>query len=208
MTTMTKIAKSPWTSGKDRAAEREEKREAVLRAAAQAFSEKGYYRTSLDDIALRLGITKPTLYYYAKNKEDLIAAVAARALEQMLAVRPGDPRASAYDQLRSFLRNYAEVAATDFGRCLMQLTDADLGDVAGAHIREGKSSIDKRIRGWLVSGMADGSIAECDPKLTAFMVAGAINGISRWYRDGVGLDAASVAEIYANQLGAGLLPRN
>ena len=208
MSTIIKMAKSPWATGKDRAAEREEKREAVLHAAAQAFSENGYYKTSLDDIARRLGVTKPTLYYYAKNKEDLIAAVAARALKQMLADLPGDPRAPAYHKLRTFLRNYAEIAASDFGRCLTLLTDSDLSEAAGARIREGKAAIDRRIRGLIIDGMADGSIAECDAKLTAFMLAGAINGISRWYREGAGLDAASVGEIYANQLGAGLLPRD
>ena len=55
--------------------------------------------------------------------------------------------------------------------------------------------------------MTDGSIAPCDVKMTAFMIAGAINGISRWYRAGEGLDIASIAEIYADQLGAGLRPR-
>jgi AcrR family transcriptional regulator len=202
-----KPAKSPWATARDRESERAEKREAVLHAAAQAFSEKGYYRTSLDDIADRLGITKPTLYYYAKNKEDLIAAVMDRALEQMLVDLPIDPHASAYDQLRVFLKNYAEVAATDFGTCLIQLRHAGLSDATDARIRTGKAAIDTRIRHFLKLGIADGSVADCDVKLTAFMIAGAVNGISHWYRPGAGFDAASVAEVYVNQLGAGLRPR-
>lgn len=200
-------ARSPWTTARDRANEREEKREAVLHAAAQAFGKRGYYRTSLDDIAERLGITKPTLYYYAKNKEDLIAAVLERALERLLADVPGDPHASAYDQLRVYLRNYAEVASTDFGLCLTQINNADLSDAVGDWMRTGKAAIDARIRDFLSRGIADGTVAPCDVKLTAFMIAGAINGIGRWYRQGTGLDAASIAEIYVNQLGAGLRPR-
>jgi AcrR family transcriptional regulator len=204
---LSKTSTSPWTTKPDRAAVREEKREAVLRAAAQAFSGNGYYKTSLDDIAAALGITKPTLYYYAKNKEDLIAAVGARALDRMLAELPGDPRASGYDQLRTFLRNYAQAIATDFGRCLVLLTDADLSGVAGTLIRDGKAAVDLRLRGLIEKGIADGSIGECDPKLTAFMLAGALNGIPRWYREGGGLDTASISEIYVNQLGNGLRPR-
>lgn len=204
--TAAQTGRSPWAS-RDRASEREEKREAVLSAAARAFSQNGYFRTSLDDIAERLGVTKPTLYYYAKSKEDLIAAVMERGLEQMLAVLPVDPHSSAYEQLRVFLRNYARIASTDFGICLVQLHDSDLGETVGAKVRSGKAAIDRRIRGLLIDGVADGSIAACDVKLTAFMIAGAINGIGRWYREGIGLDAASVAEIYVNQLGAGLRPR-
>lgn len=202
-----KSGKSPWTSVRDRASEREEKREAVLHAAAQAFSRNGYYRTSLDQIAERLGITKPTLYYYAKNKEDLIAAVMERALEQMLVELPIDPHSSAYEQLRIFLRNYAEIVATDFGLCLVQLNNSDLSESVSVRIRGGKAAIDKRIREFLVKGIDDGSIAPCDVKLTAFMIAGAINGIGSWYRKGTGLDTASIAEIYVNQLGAGVRPR-
>lgn len=205
--TVAKTSKSPWASSRDRAAEREEKREAVLHAAAQAFSDNGFYKTSLDDIAERLGVTKPTLYYYAKNKEDLVVAVAARALEQILIDLPGDPRASGYAQLRRFVTNFAHVILTDFGRCLIQLRDSDLGQEAGGRLREGKGSIDKRMRGLIQTGIADGSIAECDPKLTAFLIAGTINGIVYWHREGVGLDASAIIEIYINQLSTGLLPR-
>ena len=200
-----KPAKSPW--GRDRAAEREEKREAVLHAAAQAFAENGYHRTSLDEIAARLGVSKPTLYYYAENKEDLITAIAMRAQEQIISPVAIDPLAPAIDALRGFLKRYAHVAATDFGRCFVLMADGIIGEAAGARVREGKALIDRRIRDLVAQGIADKSIGPCDPKLTAFMLAGAINGISTWYRDGGELDAASVAEIFVNQMSAGLLPR-
>jgi AcrR family transcriptional regulator len=202
-----KAKRSPWASAKDREAEREEKREAVLHAAAEAFGANGYHKTSLDDIAERLGITKPTLYYYAKNKEDLIEAVAARAMNQLLAEQPGDPRAASFDKLRNFMMAYASIVTTDFGRCLVMLTDADLSAEAGARIREGKGLIDKRIRGLIEAGIEDRSIAPCDSKMTGFMLAGAVNGINTWFRAGGGHDIRSIAEIYVNQLGMGLIPR-
>src|SRR3546814_3371720 len=74
--------KSPWAA-RDRVAEREAKREAVLQTAARAFAENGYHRTSLEEIAARLGVSKPTIYYYAQNKDDLVAAIAARALDEI-----------------------------------------------------------------------------------------------------------------------------
>ena len=40
---------------------------AVLRTAAQLFNERGFHATSLDDIAERLNVSKPTLYYYIEN---------------------------------------------------------------------------------------------------------------------------------------------
>jgi len=202
-----KLVRSPWASPRDRATEREEKMEAVLHAAAQAFSENGYHRTSLDGIAERLGITKPTLYYYAAGKDELIAAVVARALDQIRAFGPADAHASGLEQLRQLLRRYAEVVATDFGRCLAQLNDADVGEPVAERIRDGKRTIDHHLRALIDKGKADGSIAPCDTRLTAFMLGGAINGIGRWYRDGGELSPAAVGEIYVGQMVDGLAPR-
>jgi TetR/AcrR family transcriptional regulator len=50
------------------------KRAALIRKAARAFSARGFYNTSLDDIAAELGVTKPALYYYVKNKEEILYA--------------------------------------------------------------------------------------------------------------------------------------
>ena len=48
------------------------KREAILATAAQLFLEKSYGRTSLNDVAERLSITKPALYHYFRNKEQIL----------------------------------------------------------------------------------------------------------------------------------------
>ena len=50
---------------------REQKLHVILSNAAKEFIERGYYKTSLDDIARMQNVTKPTLYYYIKNKEDI-----------------------------------------------------------------------------------------------------------------------------------------
>ena len=203
----TNSAPSPWALGRDRAAERKEKLEAVLRTAAKAFSEFGYHRTSLDGIAERLSITKPTLYYYAAGKEDLIASVVKRALGDILEFGPPDPHASGLNQLRVLLRRYIEVVATDFGRCLVLLNDFELGEATAGRIREGKRAIDRSMRGMIDKGKKDGSIAPCDTRLTAFMLAGAVNGVGRWYRADQAMSPQAVSEIFVNQMTAGLQPR-
>ena len=48
------------------------KREAVLKTAAQLFLEKSYGKTSMNDVADRLNITKPALYHYFRNKEEIL----------------------------------------------------------------------------------------------------------------------------------------
>ena len=53
----------------------EEKRQEILRIAAELFEALGYERTSMSAIAARVGGSKATLYGYFRSKEDLLRAV-------------------------------------------------------------------------------------------------------------------------------------
>ena len=59
------------------------KKQAVLAEAAALFNQRGYHATSLVDVAERLGLTKTALYYYVKNKNDLLCATYHAALEEI-----------------------------------------------------------------------------------------------------------------------------
>jgi AcrR family transcriptional regulator len=207
MATKKTAKSSPWASARDREAQREEKMEAILLTAAKAFSDDGYHKTSLGSIAERLGVTKPTLYYYFSSKEDLVMKVSTRGLERIVDIDSLDAHASGLDQLRQTLRQYVEVVATDFGRCMVLLNDTDVGEPHSMVLLERKRAIDLHIRALISKGKADGSIAPCDTRMTAFMLAGAVNGIARWYKEGAGLSPTALGEIYVNQMTAGLKPR-
>ncbi len=56
-------------------------RERILTAAARCFNEKGYSGTSLKDVARHLGLTDAALYYYVRNKEELVYQCYRRAAE-------------------------------------------------------------------------------------------------------------------------------
>ena len=205
---MTRASKqSPWASTRDRDAEREEKIEALLDAAAAAFSENGYHRTSLGSIADRLGITKPTLYYYCSGKEDLMMKVSSRGLDRILSDVGADIHSSGLDQLRAMLRRMVEWVATDSGKTTVLLNDSDLSEPNSTEVVRRKRAIDRQIRTLLAKGVADHSIAPCDVRLSALMLASAISGIARWYKSGSDLSATALSEIFVNQLTMGLKPR-
>jgi AcrR family transcriptional regulator len=54
--------------------------ERILQDGWDLFQQKGYRGVSVDEICLRCGITKPTLYYYFKDKENLFVEVLLRRL--------------------------------------------------------------------------------------------------------------------------------
>lgn len=50
---------------------KEEARRRIIKAATQVFMEKGYHKTKMDDIALKLGVSKGAIYQYFRSKEQL-----------------------------------------------------------------------------------------------------------------------------------------
>jgi AcrR family transcriptional regulator len=185
------------------------KRLALLRTAARAFIEDGYYETTLDDIAGRLGVTKPTLYYYIKNKEDILYQCMRLALEEgqeALDVAKSHGT-TGLERLHAFLARFAEIIATDFGTCLILSRDDALSPEARQTIRDSRATMDKQVRQIIEVGIADGSIAQCDPKLTAFTLFGALNWMAHWYRDTGQYTPREVAEHALQVFEKGLTPR-
>ncbi len=58
--------------------QRQEREELILQAAEEVLAEKGYYETSVDEIAARVGIAKGTVYLHFPGKEDLVVAILQR----------------------------------------------------------------------------------------------------------------------------------
>jgi AcrR family transcriptional regulator len=181
VTAATESAPSPWQ--RDIVKEREVKRDAVLRTAAQMFNEKGFHATSLDEVAERLHITKPTLYYYVKNKDDILFQCVSRglALLQDAIGAVGQSGGSAKDKLFAAMRQYAEIVTMDFGMCLIRVGEDPLPLASREKLRSMKRALDLEFRQLIEEGIAEGSLAPCDPKMAAFTVAGALSWIGRWY---------------------------
>jgi len=64
--------------------QRQERENLILQVAEEVLLEKGYYETSMDEIAARVGIAKGTLYLHFARKEDLVFALLERELHTVL----------------------------------------------------------------------------------------------------------------------------
>jgi AcrR family transcriptional regulator len=195
--------------GRRRRQDHGSKRDAVIRTAARAFDERGYHNTSLDDIAAALGVTKPTIYYYVPNKEQLLFECFRAGLEPIRGalLQAEQANGSGRERLRAVIRDYALAIASEYGWCMVRAEHQDLGPELGAQVRALKSEIDRGIRRLVQTGMADGSIAVADAKLAAFAIAGALNWIAHWFRAGRSLSSAQIADSFVQFLEHGLAPR-
>ena len=204
------IARHPWKSFRVRQRDGDAKRAAVLETAAHLFLERGYRSTSLRELASLLKITKPALYYYFQNKEQILVEcyrAGIASIEGLLA-EANFESGNGLQRLEAYLRVYATaIVSHDFGRCVAMLDDSELSSAARREVRTLKRRIDASIRCHIEEGIADGSINDCDPKLAAFAAAGAINWIGTWYRPDGGLSRESIATGFAELLTHGLAKR-
>ena len=79
------------------------KRQVVIETAARTFNERGFYKTTLVDIAEELHIAKPTIYHYFKNKDEILFECHRIGIEQIT----GEPLPEGVNgaaQLKEFIR--------------------------------------------------------------------------------------------------------
>jgi AcrR family transcriptional regulator len=174
------------------------KRLAILRTAAQLFNQRGFYATSLNDLAKLLNVTKPSLYYYVKSKDDILLQILHHAMGQIepaitLAEETG---ANGLEKLRIFVGKYVHVLTGDFGKCLVISGTTPLEQASREQIAPAFRRIDQAVRAMIAEGIADGSIAPCEPKIAAFSLFGSLHWMTSWYR----ADGASSADELAEQI--------
>ncbi|MFD0698719.1 TetR/AcrR family transcriptional regulator [Paenibacillus sp. GCM10027628] len=63
---------------------KEQRRDIILEGALNCFAEKGYGGTTIDDIAIRLGISKGAIYTYFPSKEDIYIRLMEKRMNAMV----------------------------------------------------------------------------------------------------------------------------
>lgn len=201
------LSTSPFTTAQQRKSGHQAKRDAVLLAAVQMFNERGFHQTSLDEVAASLGVTKPTIYHYLGNKDQVLLECVTSGLEQLLesaeAVRNGPGTGG--DRLRACLVRYAEIIMGDFGRCVIRTSEEELGDESRRQFRSLKRRIDTAIRLLIEEAIDDGSIAPTDSKMLAFTLTGSLNWTARWHVPGGTLTPSQISQQMVDILAKGFL---
>ncbi len=199
----------PWKAFQVRQRGMELKRDAVIKTAAHLFLEHGYQKTSMSLLATRLKITKPALYYYFRNKEEILVECYRSGIAEIednlgrLSPDVGNGMA----RLQLYIHEYATVVLThEFGRCVAMIDDSELSSKTRRGVRDLKRRIDASFRRLVAEGIADGSIAHCNPKLASFAIAGAINWAGTWYKPSGELLPEEIAQAFMEILTGGLLP--
>ncbi|MGA7991008.1 MAG: TetR/AcrR family transcriptional regulator [Thermoanaerobaculia bacterium] len=188
---------------------RRAKRARILESAVRSFAAKGFHGTSMDDIAEELLLTRGSLYYYFKDKEEILALCHETALEAMLDVTDR-VRASQLppDQaLRRIVVEHARVMVDKFHGTALALQFDALDPKRRLAVVSARDAYEASVREVIAQGIARRVFRPVDVKLATFAILGAINWLARWYRAGGGASADEVGEAFAELFLAGLLAK-
>lgn len=170
----------------NRTVQHDAKRLAILSQAARLFNTKGSRATTLKDIAENLGLTKTSLYYYVRTKEELIYQCYMAALDFHHGILDAvEERHTAPAERISacLLLQFDHWLAAFEGRGPHIAALLEIASLRGSHRQEVEAqyiAMFKRLRQYLRDGVADGSLRALEPTATTRALLGSIDWAFSW----------------------------
>lgn len=171
----------------------------LLRHAAEAFYDQGFHGTSVRDIAARVGVTVPALYYHHENKEAILLAVLRAQMSDLLprgeaavADGHGDPVVELANLVESLVLHLTV-------RARFVALDSEtryLSPAARAEYVELRRAIELLARRVITRGVEQGVFHTDDVAMTSRAMLGMLQAIPRWYLDSGALNPQQVAQRY------------
>jgi AcrR family transcriptional regulator len=164
--------------------------------------ERGLASLTMQDIADRLGLTKGNLYYYFKDKPDLLYRCHLACMSVSLAAlrRNRWRRRPPGERLRVVLREHIHAIADEVYGAVM-LTDLEsLSPLQRRRYVALRDRFERGIRALIREGVERGDFKRIDVRLAGFAILGAINWIPKWYHPSGELSSAEVADAFADFL--------
>jgi AcrR family transcriptional regulator len=174
--------------------------------AAAAFRKHGYHGATVEEIAAALHMKKGNLYYYFRNKEEILFACHQYSLDRLLQILDDIEHSgvSPEQKLRRLISAFVHTILDELHGTALGL---DLEALSPAHLRTvivRRDAFDQGVRRVLAEGMETGVFTRGNPKLLAFALFGAVNWIPRWYNPGGPSTSEEIADKFADYLIAGL----
>jgi AcrR family transcriptional regulator len=184
------------------------KEQEIIAVAARLFKEKGYRATTLEDIAVAVGMLKGSLYYYIRSKEELLYLVVRDPIRQAYAkleeivtseapVTAKIARAIA-NHMTLFHQHYPHIAVYlhDFHHLMQQLQK---------NATETPKHYQRLWAVLLQQGVDTGELRDdLNVKVTGYAILGMCNWVYRWYNPHGTLSAEEIAEVFTKLVLEGL----
>ena len=196
-------------SGAPRVREKRRRRRAeILHAALRAFRDKGYHATTLDDIALHVGVRKTALYHYFPDKQTILHECHREASADLARIlREARTLETARERLTHVIREHVRVMTETLEGSPLAFEVTAFSPDRQRELMAARDAYERGVRRIIERGIRDREFRKVDSKVAVFVILGAINWIARWYRPEGALHAAELGEQYAEHLVRGMARR-
>ncbi|WP_326577367.1 TetR/AcrR family transcriptional regulator [Actinacidiphila glaucinigra] len=177
----------------------------LLAEATRLFAERGYDRTSVQEIVEAAGVTKGALYHYFGSKDDLLHEIYGRVLRlqmQRLEAIAGKEATSVAERL---VEAAADVVVTSIGNLddtkIFFRSMHQLSPEKQKAVRADRRRYHEKFRALVEEGQREGVFRqELRPDLVVDFFFGAVHHLGTWYREDGPLSAGQVAADFADML--------
>lgn len=179
------------------------KKEDILRSASLVISRKGYHHATMEDIAAELLMTKGSLYYYFKNKEellyrchDLILTAAMEKMEEIIS-----QEISSAQKMEKAIKSHVEIAIRE--KEIFNLIVKPEQLFSTEHLSE---IIQKRAEYAEVfdriieEGVSKGEFSVEQKKMARMIILGAANWVQVWHSPQGAYSNEKIEDIFAAYL--------
>lgn len=170
----------------------------IFERAMALFAERGFAGTSLQDIADAMGMTRPALYYYVKNKDEILSKLVVQITEspaKQLAQINADREVAPIDRLREMARAVVLRIARDASRFrLLVRSESELSPELAAVYKRSRRKVLSEFASVIEEGTGCGELRPVDARVAALGILGICNWVAWWYRPVDGQTEADVAD--------------
>jgi AcrR family transcriptional regulator len=178
----------------------EARHETIIDTSARVFARNGYHATGITELCTANDLGKGALYHYIGSKEELLAAIHNRVMDEVMAGAdrvaeaggtPSRRLAMLGDELLDVIHRYP-----DHVWVFLHEFPALTGERA-AQFRTRRREYERRVESVLRAGVESGEFRSVEPRLTAMAWLGMHNYTYLWLKSGGALSARDVAAPFA-----------
>jgi AcrR family transcriptional regulator len=176
--------------------------ESILRAATRLFIERGFDGTSMYEIADELGVTRTAIYYYYKNKEEILVALTdkiTRVAAQLAGEAAQHVDLSPIEALRAVVDRHVRLII-DHGEefRVVERNEERLPPKRRAAATEYRRGVLANFSAVIERGIKSGDFRPVDARVAALAIIGMCNWTAWWYRPGGRKSRDEIAELISD----------
>ena len=161
------------------------KRDRILEEAVKLFYARGFSGTTLDDIAGKLGVTKPFIYTHFRSKVELLEAVCRPTIEMSLdaIARAAQREGKAADRLFDGMVDFTKVVLQRQANIAVYFREEKhLSQTGLAEINALRKRFDRVLSDLLQEGACAGEFRITDIRMAALAIGGMVSWAYTWYQ--------------------------